>query len=606
MRKKLVNEKRDELKAMDPRDLIDRICAYPDQHILNWDEKNRKRPFPVGLVAKGIQEKGYQMSETQYYALIHNFAGITVPSMRVVGITFRDIDPNAIAKERISTEGVKQTYETDYTLRPEPDNPYDANAIMVLAHREDGALHQIGYLNKEFAATYPITDELQVHGYLVDYSSGHMKNVSYQLALDTERLEEYKTGHYLYESRFTFDALDRPVHIDTTDVLENSDLSPELRDAILSASHSVDRQGHGMIRVETSRPLTMSEQSETLHTLLEEPEESFRRLTPEPDMPELTDAMLMGIGDLSLDRDHADLRTYETRFTLTASVNDFESARDYLEEHSEGMAEMLREWAVSQGEPELAGKVLSIEWVLDDDMSGHIRLETLQPLTEEEASDVSDWISGQNSDGIGEGFEQQPFASYEDEAFGYQDFGDMDEYEEPEYIMASFDWETNHYPLHEVAEEAVQSQEPVSQGYVYERPFHLNGFVRDPQAATEYSKSLQLAEGLNEDMELYHTNGEPPVFTDAEWEFTGNQEGVARVTADRPLTDSDRTMVNIWMDYQQGIGSLASHLREQPYTKVSFQQDLFKDEPAPLQAVSSDLSLSDADLNFLHEERLEQ
>ena len=35
MRKKLVNEKRDELKAMDPRDLIDRICAYPDQHILN-------------------------------------------------------------------------------------------------------------------------------------------------------------------------------------------------------------------------------------------------------------------------------------------------------------------------------------------------------------------------------------------------------------------------------------------------------------------------------------------------------------------------------------------------------------------------------------------
>ena len=134
----------------------------------------------------------------------------------------------------------------------------------------------------------------------------------------------------------------------------------------------------------------------------------------------------------------------------------------------------------------------------------------------------------------------------------------------------------------------------------------MNGFVSDPQAATEYSKSLQLAEGLNEDMELYHTDGEPPVFTGAEWEFTGNQEGVARVTADRPLTDSDRAMVNIWMDYQQGLGSLASHLREQPYTKVSFQQDLFKDEPAPLQAVSSDLSLSDADLNFLHEESLEQ
>ena len=50
----------------------------------------------------------------------------------------------------------------------------------------------------------------------------------------------------------------------------------------------------------------------------------------------------------------------------------------------------------------------------------------------------------QNSDGLGEGFEQQSFASYEiedDYNCGY----DEDEYIEPEYVMASFDWETNDY-----------------------------------------------------------------------------------------------------------------------------------------------------------------
>lgn len=85
MRKKLVNEKRDELKQMPREAFIDRILDYPDQNSLNRDSGNRKRDFPVGKVAEGIRDKGYEMSDKQYYALIHDFAEITVPNMKVAG-----------------------------------------------------------------------------------------------------------------------------------------------------------------------------------------------------------------------------------------------------------------------------------------------------------------------------------------------------------------------------------------------------------------------------------------------------------------------------------------------------------------------------------------
>ena len=101
--------------------------------------------------------------------------------------------------------------------------------------------------------------------------------------------------------------------------------------------------------------------------------------------------------------------TYRTNFHLNVPVNDYEKAKAYLEE--DDMVQYFKDRA----NDELRNKVISIDWVLEDDESGYIQVVTNSVLTDEEQKEISDWIAGQNSDGLGEGFEQQPFAeSYYD------------------------------------------------------------------------------------------------------------------------------------------------------------------------------------------------
>ena len=55
-------------------------------------------------------------------------------------------------------------------------------------------------------------------------------------------------------------------------------------------------------------------------------------------------------------------------------------------------------------------KIRSAEWDFErrnGELYGCITVLTAGPLTEDEEQDLKDWISGQNSDGLGEGFEQQ-------------------------------------------------------------------------------------------------------------------------------------------------------------------------------------------------------
>ena len=55
-------------------------------------------------------------------------------------------------------------------------------------------------------------------------------------------------------------------------------------------------------------------------------------------------------------------------------------------------------------------KLRSAEWDFErrnGELYGCITVQTAGPLTEDEEQDLKDWISGQNSDGLGEGFEQQ-------------------------------------------------------------------------------------------------------------------------------------------------------------------------------------------------------
>ena len=135
---------------------------------------------------------------------------------------------------------------------------------------------------------------------------------------------------------------------------------------------------------------------------------------------------------------------YRTLFELEYPVTDMDRANAYLKEDD------MRVYLVNDSDEAAAlkDKVTKIEWTLDDLQSGHIDLETTTALSSDELTLISDWVSGQNSDGLGEGFEQQPFASYYCDPYTgepIESFYYLDEDEEPDHVMASFDWETNNY-----------------------------------------------------------------------------------------------------------------------------------------------------------------
>lgn len=130
---------------------------------------------------------------------------------------------------------------------------------------------------------------------------------------------------------------------------------------------------------------------------------------------------------------------YRTYFNLVAPVIDFEAAADYLSE--DDMSVYLK--GDNRIPQSARDSVVSIDWILRDEQSGYIDLKSERELSTEELKAISNWVSGQNSDGLGEGFEQQEFAQYINE-----DDNDYDEDEDcydNNYIMASFDWQSNEY-----------------------------------------------------------------------------------------------------------------------------------------------------------------
>ena len=122
--------------------------------------------------------------------------------------------------------------------------------------------------------------------------------------------------------------------------------------------------------------------------------------------------------------------TYLTSGHLTRAIEKWNvsMAQDYL--IMDDMAEYLPD--------PLKSKVESIEWNLDGDgYRYYVEATTSDPLSERELRELSAWVSGQNSDGLGENFEQQDFAE------AYDKDGD--------YIgMCSFDWNSNDYPWERV------------------------------------------------------------------------------------------------------------------------------------------------------------
>ena len=122
------------------------------------------------------------------------------------------------------------------------------------------------------------------------------------------------------------------------------------------------------------------------------------------------------------------------------------------------------------------GPIEHIEWKLEAD--GHnwsVTAYTQRELTDDELKALSSWISGQNSDGLGESFEQQDFAwdqepaeeqdcsychgrgtvtEFVDEELTEKDCEECDGSgyfeEQDDGRMISFDWETNDCSLERV------------------------------------------------------------------------------------------------------------------------------------------------------------
>lgn len=124
--------------------------------------------------------------------------------------------------------------------------------------------------------------------------------------------------------------------------------------------------------------------------------------------------------------------TYRTGGSLTEPVTDLEAGRKYLKAEDMGGMTQFVKHASYTGLEEV---VHHIEWDLLDEGTWQVTVITHRALTDEESTALSEWISGQNSDGLGEGFEQQPFAEHDNE---YDD-----EYDEEGWSMSSFDWQVN-------------------------------------------------------------------------------------------------------------------------------------------------------------------
>ena len=114
---------------------------------------------------------------------------------------------------------------------------------------------------------------------------------------------------------------------------------------------------------------------------------------------------------------------YQTNFKLLAKVNNFKAASKYLSE--DNMTEyLLEDKSIPKTTKE---KIKSIKWVLQANDHGYIILECNDKLDKSELSLISKFVSWQNENGLGEGFEQRDFACDKNDN------------------MASFDWKTNKY-----------------------------------------------------------------------------------------------------------------------------------------------------------------
>lgn len=76
-------------------------------------------------------------------------------------------------------------------------------------------------------------------------------------------------------------------------------------------------------------------------------------------------------------------------------------------------------------------KMVGAEWhfvAVNKCLYGRVDIFLTEPLTAEETEIVKDWITGQNSDGLGEGFEQQEIKTHDDNLISVSFWNTSDDY----------------------------------------------------------------------------------------------------------------------------------------------------------------------------------
>lgn len=129
---------------------------------------------------------------------------------------------------------------------------------------------------------------------------------------------------------------------------------------------------------------------------------------------------------------------YYTKFNLVAPVkdNEFIKAREYLLD--DNMVEYLDIDRLTND------CINEIRFVLVENDYGYVVVSSISELNDDDLNELSDFISGQASDGLGECFEQNFYSEHDDDYF-YCDYNSDEE-------MCSFDWETNNYELNMICQ----------------------------------------------------------------------------------------------------------------------------------------------------------
>ncbi len=135
---------------------------------------------------------------------------------------------------------------------------------------------------------------------------------------------------------------------------------------------------------------------------------------------------------------------YRTQGKLTHPIaaENVPAAQRYLELDHDDKPNNMHQYL----DAPLEGVIELLEWRLDG--NGHDYVVTAfasRELSDDELKQLASEVSGQNSDGLGEGFEQQDFAEWGTggDVPWYSRENPYDDEVNEESGMCSFDWETN-------------------------------------------------------------------------------------------------------------------------------------------------------------------